>query len=215
VSFLGLDAAGTRGHGDGANAGFSRADAGSVPSLLVIVLIADEDDCSAADTLLFIPNPLPDEPLAMQDLNLRCALNPDNLYPVERYQHGLQLLRAGAEQLVMFTAITGVPPDRVDVAATAELDFGDADARAEFYDALLDDPRMQERPDLGRSPEQGGNLVPVCESDDALAYPARRIVQLAQRFGENGAVQSICQPDFADVMGFVLQRVAHRMRNPS
>ena len=179
------------------------------------MLISDEDDCSAADTLLFVPNPLPDDPLATQDLNLRCALNPDRLYPIARYQNGLQLLRAGAEQLVMFAAITGVPPDRVDRAATAELDFADPGARAAFYRELLDDPRMRERVDENRAPGEGGNLRPVCESEDARAYPARRIVQLAQSFGENGAVQSICQQEFGDVIGFVLQRIAHRMRNPS
>jgi hypothetical protein len=213
VTFHGTTEGNTRGHGDAANAGFSRAEAGTVPSLLVIVVIADEDDCSAADTSLFIPNPLPDEPLAMQALNLRCSLNPDYLYPVKRYQRGLPLLREGAEQLVMFAAITGVPPDRVDRAATSGVDFADADARNEFYRELLDDPRMQERAEEGTD-QQGGNLVPVCESDDARAYPARRIVQVAQGFGENGAVQSICQQDFADTMTFVLQRIAHRMRNP-
>jgi len=213
VTFHGTTEASTHGHGDAANAGFSRAGAGTVPSLLVIVMIADEDDCSAADTSLFIPNPLPDDPLAMQAFNLRCFLNPDNLYPVARHQRGLRLLREGAEQLVMFAAITGVPPDRVDRAATSGVDYADAEARAEFYRELLDDPRMQERVEEDNA-AQGGNLLPVCESADARAYPARRIVQVAQGFGENGAVQSICQQDFANTMTFVLQRIAHRMRNP-
>jgi hypothetical protein len=213
IVFHGRDAADTDGHGGAENAGFSRDERGSVPSLLVIVTMTDEDDCSAADLSLFTP---PEyfawnEPLAQQPLNLRCFHNPDKLYPVERYANALRLLRPGAPQLVMFAAIAGVPPDLVDRAP--EVDFADHEAHETFYRTLLDDPRMQERIDPPTASTPGtGNLIPVCETDDALAYPARRLVQLAARFGENGTVQSICQRDFSDVVCFIL--VAHRMRNP-
>jgi hypothetical protein len=215
VVFRGADDASMRGHGGAQNAGFSRAAPGTVPSLLVIVMIADEDDCSAADPSLFDPSPPPGDPLATQDINLRCFRNPDNLYPIERYASGLKLLREGAEQLVMFAAIVGVPEDRIDRSASSGLESADADTRAAFYRDLLDDPRMQERVDPDRTPEQGGSLSTVCESDNARAYPARRIVQVAQSFGENGVVQSICQEDFTDMLSFILERIAHRMRNPS
>jgi hypothetical protein len=213
VSFLGPNG---QGHGDAANAGFSRAEPGTVPSLLVIVLITDEDDCSTVDPSIFTPSdhlPLED-PRVQQDLNLRCFHNQDTLYPLERFANGLQALRPGAEQLVMFTAIAGVPPETLDGEGGDDPDLSDPRARDQFYAGLLADPRMQERPDSNRTPEQGGNLLPVCETDSARAYPARRIVQVAQAFGENGTVQSICRRDFASVLRFVLERVAHRMRNP-
>jgi hypothetical protein len=218
VDFLGPGVARAPGHGDAENAGFSRADPDGVPSLLVIVAITDEEDCSAFDTSLFTPTDflLPGDPRAEQPLNLRCFYNQDKLYPIERYANALQLLRPGAPQLVMFTAIAGVPPDRVDRSATGAFDPTDAHARDAFYRELLDDERMQERIDPATtSTAGGGNLTPVCETETAKAYPARRIVQLAQRFGENGTVQSICQQDFSDVLRFILERIAHRMRNPS
>jgi hypothetical protein len=114
----------------------------------------------------------------------------------------------------MFTAIAGVPPETLDGEAGADPDFGDARERDAFYRELLADPRMQERLDPNRTPEQGGNLLPVCETDSARAYPARRIVQVAHAFGENGTVQSICRRDFAGLLRFILERVGHRMRNP-
>ena len=44
-------------------------------SVIAIILVSDEEDCSSTNTIHFIPNPLPDDPLAMQDLNLRCFFN--------------------------------------------------------------------------------------------------------------------------------------------
>ena len=219
VRFLGLDQdSSTFGHGDAANAGFSRAERGSIPSLLLIVVLSDEDDCSATDSSLFTPNAYlsPDDPLLAQGLNMRCARNPERLFPIARYANALRMLRPGAEQLVLFAAITGVPPARVSREALAELDYGDDEAREAFYQALLDDPQMQERLDDNDTPDpQDDTLRPACESAGALAYPARRISQLAREFGRDGMVQSICQPDFAETIGFLLERVAARMRDPS
>jgi hypothetical protein len=58
-------------------------------------------------------------------------------------------------------------------------------------------------------------LRPVCAGTGAVAYPARRISELAREFGSNGLVQSICQQDFSTAVGFALQRIAARMRDPS
>jgi hypothetical protein len=211
----------TSGHGDGANLGFSRAATGDVPSLLVIVLLTDEDDCSASDLALFTPNSYldptkdADARLLAQGLNVRCTLNPERLYPVERYAAALRMLRPGAEQLVLFTAIAGVPPERVSREVMAALDYEDDEARAQLYDELLADPQMQERVEDSGTPDPHDDTIrPACTTDLAIAYPARRITELARAFGANGAVQSICQPDFADAVGFVLERVAARMRDP-
>jgi hypothetical protein len=180
-------------------------------------MLTDEEDCSSSQMRHFTPDVFlsPDDPLAMQDLNLRCFRNPDGLYPVERYVRGLKLLREGAEQLVLFAAIAGVPPDLVDTRAMAEVDMDDATQREALYDRVLDDDRMQERPDPDRTPEQGANLLPSCVTDTGRAYPPRRIVEVARRFGENGIVQSICQSDFRPVVAQLLERIAARMRDPS
>lgn len=58
-----------------------------------------------------------------------------------------------------------------------------------------------------------GNLVPSCvrqhpDGTKAEAYPPRRIVELAQAFGENGSVQSICQDDFTSAFDVFFDRMA-------
>lgn len=218
VRFLGAEhETTTPGHGDGANAGFSRADGGSAPSLLVIVLLTDEDDCSVADPTLLLPGSQlsPEDPLLAQGLNVRCALNPDRLYPLARYARALRMLRAGAEQLVMFMAIAGVPPDRVSQPALGGIDYADDVARGAFFQKLLDDPRMQPQiDDNGTSDPGDDGIRSVCEGSGAYATPARRISELAREFGSNGVVQSICQQDFSQTVGFLLHRIAARMRDP-
>jgi hypothetical protein len=219
VRFLGLDGtSSTLGHGDGANAGFSRAEPAAVPSLLVIVVVSDEDDCSTRDATIFTPNSYlqPEDPLLAQGLNVRCSHNPDRLYPIARYASALRMLRPGAEQLVLFAAIAGVPPGRVSREAMAQLDYGDDVAREAFYDGLLDDPLMQALTDDNATPDpQDDTVRPACNDGGAIAYPARRITQLAREFGRDGLVQSICQDDFTGAVGFLLERIAARMRNPS
>jgi hypothetical protein len=208
ITFLGdANGFGLVGHGDTENAGFLRNDTGQGPSLLVIMLITDEEDCSSADTSHFTPAHFldPISQLAMQDLNLRCFFNPQNLYALDRYYTGYRALRPGNEQLVMFAAIAGVPPDLVSAEALDD---------ADFYDRILRDPRMQEREDPTRTPEQGGNLVPSCDTATGKAFPPRRIVELARRFGSNGIVQSICQEDFGPALDLILGRVGNRIENP-
>src|SRR6185436_14987126 len=75
---------GTHGHGDDANAGFLRPD-----SLLVVVMVTDEDDCSTAVSDIW--NPLSGTHTG--DLNVRCANYDDELYPISRFVDGLRSLR--------------------------------------------------------------------------------------------------------------------------
>jgi hypothetical protein len=207
VQFLG-DAMGFGrfGHGDTDNAGFLRNDPQSGLSLVAIVVVSDEEDCSSADTRHFTPEQyLPaDSPLRAQDLNLRCFHNPQNLYPVDRYLNGYRALRAGQEGLVVFGAIVGVPPDLVDGRSLARVDFEDESYRDAFYAGILADPRMQEVPDPSL-PAGQGNLTPSCRTANGVAFPPRRLVEVARGFGERGVVQSICQDDFGPAMDAILE----------
>jgi hypothetical protein len=217
ITFLGdVNGFGTQGHGDGANNGFLRNDPASGLSLIVVILVTDEEDCSSQDTSHFTPAQYldPADPRVMQDLNLRCFYNKHNLHPVERYVNGLLALRPGNEAFVLFAALAGVPPDLVGPQARARVDFADAIQRDAFYAAILDDPRMVERPDPTRAPELGGNLTPSCRSANGVAYPPRRIVEVARGFGENGFVQSICEPDFGAAIDAILLRIGERLRVP-
>ena len=216
ITFLGdRRASASDGQGDQANAGFLRNDPAMGLSLIAIIMVTDEEDCSSLDTRHFTPMHFldPADPLAMQDLNLRCHFNPQNLYPLERYMKGFKALRPGAENLVIFGAIAGVPPDLVEPEDYAVRLDRQGPARR-FYSKILNDPRMVETIDPNRTPQQGANLVPSCNTDRGRAYPPIRIVKVAQEFGANGTVHSICQEDLGPAIDAILARIADRLRNP-
>lgn len=226
--FISITEEGTWGRGDqplaqGGNAGFLRNKVDEGVSLIAIVVVTDEEDCSVSKTDHLKPNnQLPeDSPYRMQDINLRCYYNKQFLYDVkDRYYTGFRKLRPGREELVVFAAITGVPPDLVSPDVLKGVDFtsDDASTRTAFYDAILNDPRMQETIDPTTNPGSGqGNLKPSCirpvpgETAPSTAYPPVRIVQLAKLFDKNGIVQSICQDDFAPAMAAIINIIANQL----
>ena len=183
IAFLG----GTSGHGDGANAGFLRDD-----SMLAVVLVTDETDCSAANAEIFDPaNPA----YSSVDLNLRCYTFADQVHPTDRYVDGMLALRDDPADLI-FATISGVPTDL---------------AGAPLED-VLDDPRMQESID----PSMTTRLSPSCNVPGVgIAMPPRRIVQVARDLddaGAQGVAGSICQEDFTPVIDALLRSVASRAR---
>jgi hypothetical protein len=227
IRFLANTPGGQLGHGDipvqqGGNGGFLRNDPSS-PSLIAIVVVTDEEDCSFSSPEFVLPASQlsMDSPYYKQDINLRCFFNPKLLYDVrQRYWRGFRGLRPGNEQRVVFAAIAGVPTDLVDAQARAAVDLSDVEAVSAFYERILDDPRMQAQIDPTSNPGTGtGNLVPSCTRVDtkgntANAFPPRRIVELARAFGSNGMVQSICQDDFTPAIDAVVDMMAHRISQP-
>jgi len=216
VSFL-PDATGNGalGHGDGYNAGFLRNDRGG-ESLIGVIVVTDEEDCSSVTTDHFRPaGELPaGDPLSQQPINLRCFHNKQNLYAVERYVNGLKALRPGREHLVVFGAIAGVPVDLValrDAHDQPTVDLSDAQMRDQWYGRILGDDRMVERIDTTEAVVQNRNLVPSCHTPTGEAYPPRRLVEVAQGFGENGIVQSICQDDFSGAIDSIIEIVARQL----
>ncbi|HJL18477.1 MAG TPA: hypothetical protein RMH99_22625 [Sandaracinaceae bacterium LLY-WYZ-13_1] len=181
---------GTSGHADGANAGFVRDD-----SLLAVVVVTDEEDCSASDPELFNPS---SARYGSTDLNLRCFVHEaEALHPVSRYVEGLAALRATRPDLLAFALIAGVPPDLATPAPTDEA-----------YQAILDDPRMETRID----PSMPTRLVPSCDVPGrGLAFPPRRLVEVARRLSPaRSTVQSICQADFSPAAAAIARLVGTR-----
>lgn len=184
----------TRGHADGANAGFVRPH-----SVLAIVMLTDEEDCSAANPGLF---DLSDPAFADADLSLRCFAFPEALHPIERYvagsdgRAGLLGLRQDPELLV-FGLVAGIPTDAVPVAGAA-ID----------YDAILAHPDMIERMD----PSIPTRLLPSCSAPGrGLALPPRRMVQVAQGLESGGAhvaLGSICQESYGDFTASLVDAIA-------
>ena len=186
---------GTRGHADGANAGFVRED-----SVLAIIMVTDEEDCSVADPRLF--DPAVNNAVYPGSLNLRCFDHPQARHPIERYvfgedgKSGLLGLRRDPNLLV-FAGIVGVPVD--SVPNPREID----------YAAILAHEDMQERPDP--DPRRAERLIPSCNVvDRGEAFPPRRIVQVAQRIEAargSATIQSICQESFTDALDAILGKI--------
>lgn len=189
----------TDGRGDGApNQGFIRDDA-----LLAVIVVSDENDCSAVDLNLFQPNgsgaPFG---LGIEDQNLRCfQFNSQALHDPQRFVDGLLALKPDPE-LVVFSAITGIDRDLIP-----DPDFID-------YDRILDPaltPSMVEAVDVNSDPNNK-LLVPACDVPGlGKSFPGRRYVELAKALEEadsNGVIQSICQQDFSPALNAILGKIA-------
>jgi hypothetical protein len=208
ILFLSTTAEGRYGHGDvpttqGGNAGFMRRDA-----LLGIILVTDEEDCSSKSTEHFISTNDPANPLSKQGINVRCYYNKQNLFEVERYLKGYPGLKPGHPEDVLFAAIVGVPRELVSAEARATVNFSNKAERDAYYDMILNDPQMQERP-MNEDVPAIAVITPSCTRTDsngerADAYPPRRIVEVAKGIGENAIVQSICQDDFGPAMDGII-----------
>lgn len=174
------------------NEGFIRGD-----SLVGIIFVTDEDDCSAADDSIYDPTASG----TLGPYGVRCAENPGLLTPVAEYVNAFQSLRLDRNNDVVVAAITGVPFSAV------------ADPLDQDYDALLMDSRMQFRRDPGRP----GQLEPVCTTMfTGSAIPARRIVEVVGAFAEtrDGLATTICENDLRPAMNAVARLVARRICPP-
>lgn len=177
IDFYGM----TRGHGDGVNAGMVRDD-----SVLVVIVLSDEEDCSTPDPRLFDPDP-DSEPFGGVSSTRCIDFHATGLHPISRYVDGLRALRPGAAGKVVFGAIVGLPTD---------VDPSD-------FDALQTDPRMVPALD---------DLTPraVCTGPVGFAGAAPRYVDTAQRLddlGSRAVLESICVPDYRPFFGRVISEV--------
>jgi hypothetical protein len=142
-------------------------------SVLAITLVTDEEDCSIHDVGLFDSA---DPRYLGIPLNLRCTTVADALLPTSRSIGGFLGLRPHPGLLV-FSAITGVP-----------------DRSFASYDAMLEDPEMTYRVNA-----MGTSVEPSCTGVSGVAFPARRIVEVARdldRAGVQTSVSSICASSY-------------------
>lgn len=205
------------GHGDGVNAGFLEPES---DAMLAVIALGDEDDCSYADGTFLLPSSQlngddPEQARWMtQGLRTRCALNPDQPYPLQRYVDGWRTLRAGRAERVFFAAIGGAPPEAVDPEMLSGV-LDDAGQRERFYAELLARSDMQiQVEDNGTDELVDDGLVPSCRTASSTAYPPRRFTALARSFGAYGMVQSCCQDDYAASMQAIAARIDQLMREP-
>lgn len=180
-------------HGNVANDGFVRDD-----SMLAVVLVTDEEDCSASDPNVFDPA---STTYGSADLNLRCFAYPQALHPVSRYVRGLLQLRRHPSRLAYFV-LAGLPPDLAP-SPGAQIAWN----RLISPDPAVRDARMNERVD----PTQPNRLTPSCSTENGVAFPPIRILQTAQQLESAGArvgIGSICQDSYATAFASFLTVLA-------
>jgi hypothetical protein len=162
------------------NDGFLRTD-----SLLAVIFVSDEDDCSTSNAEFFDPD---DEELGL--LNVRCVLNPDELTPVRRYFEGLIDLRPGNEDLIVMAGIVGIPID-------GSWNPGDP---------------IEELREMARiNPANPNETLPSCDTGMGLAWPPARIAELVTMFEDNGVLASICQSDWAPAFQAITRAIQRRL----
>ncbi len=177
----------------GPNEGFLRDD-----SIVAIVYLTDEDDCSVQDDAIFSATPEAEEQLG--PTGTRCAQHPEFLHAVDRYTGGLAALAENRTGDILVSAISGIPRDITRDQATC-LDI----------DGILADERLQTVPDPDQDEKQ---LTPACEFGGVgSAPPARRILEAVKPFSNqgDGAVKSICSPDLRPAIQEIAELVQNRL----
>jgi hypothetical protein len=198
------------------NGDFIRNDPNQDPSLVAIVLVTDEEDCSSRRMDHFVPGASPN------GLNTRCFFEglrgaESNLFQVNRYIEVFKLLRPGREDLVIFAGIVGVPQRLTTPDVTSGYDFNMPGQPEAYFDMLLGAAEMQEMVDDRGTPDvlDDDAIRPSCDrGPDARAMPPRRIVQVAKGFGANGIIQSICQENFGPAIDVIVETIAGKLGAP-
>lgn len=158
------------------NEGFLRDD-----SILAVIYIAEEDDCSTSNIELF--NPARDD---FGPMNLRCARNTDELHPIERYHDALLDLRGGDATRVIIGVIGGLP-------------LGGGWTYGDDIDGLRELVEI--------NPDQPSTLLPSCNTAVGAASPPVRLVELAYSFGITGMASSICETSWMTVLDHVAETI--------
>jgi len=156
---------------------------------LGVMVVSDEDDCSMEDNeALFATEEIQDQ--VQKKANLACGFHAELLYSPEDLHDALVQAKGGVSGAVFFAAVVGVP-----VGPACE-------GNGKAIDDCLEHPDMQMIPEQPGEDDDPPNELwffrPACTrtvGDDEVtrAYPGRRFVRLAQKFGEQGYVFSICR----------------------
>jgi hypothetical protein len=173
-------------HRDTVNAGFLRRD-----SYLVILFLTDEEDCSIAPGNEGIFDTLDS---SLGHLNLRCFHHPYMIELLDTYTRDFQSLRTDPDDLLL-SFFVGVPQ------GPACEGFGDE------IPTCLDHPDMMERVD----PVSLTRLTPSCVTSMGEAYPPRRFVQIAQEFGKQALVSSICATSYDPPMTILNEKMNEQL----
>lgn len=153
-------------------------------SLLAVLVVSDDDDCSIESNALFSAPELQGD--VEERIELVCGNHPEHLYDAADIKEALLGPKDGKPGTVVFAAVAGVPTH--DACQGPGHEIGDC---LDHVDMQLDVMQVNDvyffRPACQR-----------WEGDEQLtaARPARRLVELAQELANMGYVHSICNADW-------------------
>jgi hypothetical protein len=181
--------------------GFLRPDA-----VLGIVLITDEDDCSAPpDTDLFtqtstrLADPYgPIDSFRCNEFGHLCAGAPPPRAPTagltdchSNETDSSKLIKVG--EVVTFLRSLKDAPDRIKVAAITGIPTS--------Y-SVVESPEVDTR-----TGERHITVAPACQSSAGLAAPSVRIKDFIDAFGGHGLIETICADDFGPAMEHIARQI--------
>ena len=181
--------------------------------VLAVIVVSDEEDCSIEDPALFTT----EEWLSTIDMNMACNANETNesyLFDPARYREQLKALKGGSDDAVVFSAVVGVPivEDNPCEGTGTELSAAECLSRdemqltpQEFIEGMSSYTHF--RPACMRTNSETGE-------DITVARPGRRFVQVAEDFGDDGFVQSICNENWGPGLEAVGDAVAQKLSQP-
>lgn len=180
----------------GCNTGFVRGSYAAVdggpavvtPTVVAVIVLSDEDDCTVRATHPEMFDPARTD---LGHVNVRCFRYPEFVETIDETEAALRGL-AGEGHYLVLAALVGVPPDEPA-----------CNGRGDALDGCLATAAMAERID----PEDPSQLVPSCNTATGLAFPPRRIVELVRRFGPDGFVASICEAEYEEPLRAVALRI--------
>ena len=176
----------------GPNTGFVRDDA-----VLAVVIVSDEEDCSVTEqgAGMFDVRTTVSPQFANEGVNLRCGLHredPNLVRPVARYIEGLKALKPDNPDRIIFAGIVGV----------------DAIYENESFDVMLQNTQFNFTGDVS---QQGALPNPACVTPQGRAYPGERFIKVAQGFGPNGVIKSICRDNFGPALDVIIDKIAAQL----
>jgi len=163
-------------------------------SLLAIIVVSDEEDCSIENGEGIAGA----EEMDSNRRNLVCGNNEQYLYDLEHYFDAYSSLKGEKANAVLFAAITGVPM------------VPECQGTGDAIDGCLDRPDMK-NVEYYDEEKKYYLFEPACTSASTSASPGRRYVELARRFETMGYVYSICNDDWSPAMAEIARLIASKI----
>ncbi len=176
--------------------------------LLVILVVSDEMDCSLEDGPgMFATDDVQDP--GSNDLisrkNVACGNNQQYLYSTTHFADAFWQVKNYAYNAVLFAAIVGVPKN------------DHCQGTGDHISDCLEQPEMQltEHFVLSETTKSYFFFEPACTRwDETDAEPGRRYVDLAvNKFGPNGYIYSICNPDWNPAMQDIAEMIERQFND--